>query len=113
MKTSGDPRTSDALNPCHPVRGRVELCETSASRRIPVPLISGNAALGSSHNSLEPILRSFQNALNVLRAVVCEIFDESAYDRFLQRTQTAHSAESYRAFVRERENSIAHKPRCC
>jgi hypothetical protein len=56
---------------------------------------------------------SLQSAWNVLRAVFGEIFDESAYDRFLHRTKTPHSAESYRAFQREREHSIAQKPRCC
>jgi hypothetical protein len=48
-----------------------------------------------------------------MRAVIREIFDESAYDRFLSRTKAPHSVESYRAFMLERESAIARKPRCC
>ncbi len=51
--------------------------------------------------------------IQTIRAVVCEIFDESAYERFLQRTTASPSVESYRAFMRERESAIARKPRCC
>jgi hypothetical protein len=46
-------------------------------------------------------------------ATVREIFDENAYERFLQRTHTARSVESYGAFLREREAGMARKPRCC
>lgn len=55
----------------------------------------------------------FQNAWSIIQAVFREIFDESAYERFLQRTKTPHTAESYRAFLRERESAMARKPRCC
>jgi hypothetical protein len=51
--------------------------------------------------------------LHVFIATLREIFDESAYDRFLQRTQAARSVESYRAFLREREVLTPCKPRCC
>ncbi|HET9285809.1 MAG TPA: CstA-like transporter-associated (seleno)protein [Candidatus Angelobacter sp.] len=54
-----------------------------------------------------------QNGWKILRSILREIFDESAYDRFLQRTKTSHSVESYRAFMRERESAAAQKPRCC
>lgn len=56
------------------------------------------------------VLRS---AVHVLKATLREIFDESAYDRFLARTYTERSATSYGAFMREREGAIAHKQRCC
>ncbi len=55
------------------------------------------------------ITRSWRVFLAALR----EIFDESAYDRFLSRTHSARSVASYRAFLREREAGIARKPRCC
>ena len=48
-----------------------------------------------------------------LRETLREIFDESAYDRFLARTQTLRSVESYREFMRERETTAAKRPRCC
>jgi hypothetical protein len=57
--------------------------------------------------------RHLKSIWSGIQAVVREIFDESAYERFLQRTKVAHSAESYRAFQREREDTIAQKPRCC
>jgi hypothetical protein len=55
------------------------------------------------------LFRGCQIFVGVLR----EIFDESAYDRFLLRTQTVRSVESYRAFLREREVGASRRPRCC
>jgi hypothetical protein len=52
-------------------------------------------------------------AAKIIRATFREIFDESAYDRFLLRTSQAHSAASYRDFTRERDAAMAKKPRCC
>ena len=46
-------------------------------------------------------------------AMLREIFDESAYERFLRRAQAPQSIESYRAFMQERESATAQKPRCC
>lgn len=51
--------------------------------------------------------------MNTVRAVLCEIFDESAYDRFLLRTHASRSIASYRAFTRERDAAMLKKPRCC
>ena len=48
-----------------------------------------------------------------LLAVMREIFDENAYQRFLSRTNSAASVHSYEKFQREREAAIATKPRCC
>ncbi len=53
------------------------------------------------------------NAWRILLATLREIFDESAYARFLQRTQMAPSRAAYAAFLREREHSQARRPRCC
>lgn len=110
---SGDRVGSDTLTLCHPERARVESRETSASRRTPVLPLPGIAASGSSPYILDRIRRSLQNGSNVLRAVFREIFDESAYERFLRRANARPSVASYRAFQRERENAIAQKPRCC
>jgi hypothetical protein len=52
-------------------------------------------------------------ALHILRATLREIFDESAYDRFLLRTNASRSVASYRAFTRERDAAMLKKPRCC
>lgn len=51
--------------------------------------------------------------LEIMIAVVREIFDESAYERFLIRTRAARSVSSYREFLREREDTAVRKPRCC
>jgi hypothetical protein len=66
-----------------------------------------------------PITRSlsasvrFRKVTQTIRAVVREIFDESAYDRFLLRTQASRSVASYRDFTHERDAEMAKKPRCC
>ena len=49
----------------------------------------------------------------MLLAVLREIFDENAYQRFLLRTNSAASVRSYEQFQREREAAMARKPRCC
>jgi hypothetical protein len=51
--------------------------------------------------------------LQILFAAIREIFDESAYGRFLLRTNAGRSIASYRAFTRERDVSMQKKPRCC
>lgn len=124
-----------SLSPCHPERERVEHSETSASRRTPVKRIPVDAASGNSQETKQfdfsitsdhQITRSFFSpclcvsvvkicsaVAKTFNAALREIFDESAYDRFLQRTGASHSAESYRAFMRDRESTMAKKPRCC
>ena len=59
------------------------------------------------------VIGKISRIVNLLRATLHEIFDESAYDRFLQHTSAARSRQSYRAFMRERESTNAKKPRCC
>lgn len=54
-----------------------------------------------------------RNSLRLLRSVLGEIFDESAYSRFLRRQQLTASPQSYAAFLREHELSKARRPRCC
>jgi hypothetical protein len=56
-----------------------------------------------------PIIRF----LHLVRAALREIFDESAYDRFLLRTSASRSVASYRDFIGERGAAMAKKPRCC
>jgi hypothetical protein len=66
-----------------------------------------------------PITRSlsasvrFRKVTQTIRAALREIFDESAYDRFLLRTQASRSVASYRDFTHERDAAMAKKPRCC
>lgn len=120
LETWPDPRQvqvgldmGNAPTRCHPERARVESCETSASRRTPVLPAFVNAASGSSPHTLEPILRRLKSVWSIIHAVADEIFDESAYDRFLRQTRTMRSKESYHQFMREQEASAARRPRCC
>jgi len=45
--------------------------------------------------------------------VLLEIFDESAYRRFLDRTLRQPSPESYAEFLQERASATDRRPRCC
>ncbi|MBZ5531105.1 MAG: hypothetical protein LAO20_06720 [Acidobacteriia bacterium] len=81
---------------------------------------SSGSYQGTSFSHAVEIKNIWALASAVLRSVakiavatLREIFDESAYERFLTRTQSARSVESYRAFLGERESSIVSKPRCC
>jgi len=49
----------------------------------------------------------------MLITVIREIFDESAYARFLNRTQKPSSPQAYAAFRSEYEALKARRPRCC
>ena len=56
-----------------------------------------------------PVLRGWKLLLATLR----EIFDESAYARFLTRSGMEPSRASYRAFLRENGVARERRPRCC
>src|SRR3954469_12141245 len=95
---------------CHPERVGAN---ATASRRTSAAPIPEHAASGSSYNTPEDFLHGFRNAIRTLRATLREIFDESAYDRFLLRTHASRSIASYREFTRERDAALGKKPRCC
>jgi hypothetical protein len=50
---------------------------------------------------------------NLLWAALREIFDEAAYNRFLDRRQLTSSREAYAAFWHEYDATKARRPRCC
>jgi hypothetical protein len=62
-------------------------------------------------------LRELSHFLNmvasVLRSAVREIFDESAYARFLERHHLTSSRHAYAAFLRESQCQRERRPRCC
>ena len=95
---------------CHPERAGAH---ATASRRTPKALVAVHVASGSSHDAFLSLRRLCQDAWTVLLAALREIFDESAYDRFLLRTQRQRSIESYRVFMVERDAAAATRPRCC
>ena len=53
------------------------------------------------------------NAWQLLVATLREIFDETAYARFLVREGRPSSRMAYAAFLREREAVVQRRPRCC
>jgi len=58
-------------------------------------------------------MRCLKQATSILLATLREIFDESAYLRFLSRNHLASSPAAYAAFLRESELAKARRPRCC
>ncbi len=55
----------------------------------------------------------FAAGIDLLLAIFREIFDESAYARFLIRRHMVSSGEAYTEFLREHELAKARQPRCC
>jgi hypothetical protein len=51
--------------------------------------------------------------LRIFAAMLREVFDESAYQRFLERGQMESSASAYALFRRENEVARSRRPRCC
>ena len=49
----------------------------------------------------------------VLGSALREIFDESAYARFLERQNRLSSPNAYAAFLRENQRQRERRPRCC
>jgi len=58
-------------------------------------------------------MKSFINAWETLLVTLREIFDEAAYERFLNRARIVSSTESYAAFRREFEEAKMRRPKCC
>jgi hypothetical protein len=72
-----------------------------------------HTASKGAYEILKDLLPRLTTALHILFDAIREIFDESAYDRFLLRTNAGRSIASYRAFTHERDASMQKKPRCC
>jgi hypothetical protein len=51
--------------------------------------------------------------VQIIVAIAREIFDESAYARFLSRSEIRSCPEAYAAFQRECEAMKARRPKCC
>ena len=60
-------------------------------------------------NAVSAIAWPFTVLVEALR----EIFDESAYARFLDRQRVASSQAAYSDFLRETEAIKARRPKCC
>ncbi len=74
---------------------------------------SGDRVIGKSGDRKALALEMMNRVMQTIKATLCEIFDESAYERFLLRTHASRSVASYRAFTRERDAAMLKRPRCC
>lgn len=54
-----------------------------------------------------------RHIMRIILAIAREIFDESAYVRFLSRSAMRSSPEAYAAFLREYDAMRARRPKCC
>jgi hypothetical protein len=59
------------------------------------------------------VLNALKSCMSVFTAMLREIFDETAYARFLNQRQLASSRSAYAAFRQEHEISKARRPKCC
>jgi hypothetical protein len=55
----------------------------------------------------------FRKIIAIMVATLREIFDESAYGRFLAYHQIGSCPSAYAAFLREQENIKSRRPKCC
>ena len=56
---------------------------------------------------------SLRELFGLIVAVLREIFDESAYQRFLDRSCLQSSPNAYAVFQEENELAKSRRPRCC
>jgi hypothetical protein len=59
------------------------------------------------------VLHAICKSARLLRAIMQEIFDESAYQRFLRLNHLQASKASYAQFQSESAMTKSQKPRCC
>lgn len=58
-------------------------------------------------------MRWCKRVARIMVAALREIFDETSYARFLERSGLTSSPHAYNEFWRERELAHARRPRCC
>jgi len=62
---------------------------------------------------VDSLLPKLVHAVAIARSVLLEIFDESAYARFLSRHGLESSRSAYAGYLRETEASRGRRARCC
>lgn len=68
---------------------------------------------GRMEEVLHGRLDGLRRTIDLLRATLREIFDESAYERFLIRHALQPSRAAYDHFLREQSAVRERRPRCC
>jgi len=84
-----------------------EVCGAGAAARERQPKVETHQA-GANKN-----LAAIRGTFATIAAALQEIFDESAYQRFLERSNLESSPNAYRRFRQENEQSKLRRPRCC
>jgi hypothetical protein len=59
------------------------------------------------------MMNRIKKVVVVFRDTLREIFDESAYQRFLERSHLESSPNAYVIFQKENEQLKSRRPRCC
>ncbi len=85
---------------CHPERSGLSAKRTVRRAEGPLPQQCG-------------LWLQIQRVRCLAVAVLREIFDEVAYERFLVRNQQTKGRETYAAFRRDHEAHTARRHRCC
>lgn len=67
----------------------------------------------SSRAKRGSLFSAFSRMASVSRAILREIFEESAYQRFLDRSRLESSPNAYAIFQQENEQAKSRRPRCC
>ena len=62
---------------------------------------------------LVAVRKTLSRALALWQATLREIFDESAYERYLARHQVSSSRSAYSEFLREQAQIAQRLHRCC
>ena len=62
---------------------------------------------------LTKLLSSTRRTVAVIASILREIFDESAYARFLERRELTTSPTAYAEFLAESREQRERRPRCC
>jgi hypothetical protein len=71
------------------------------------------SSTGFVRTSIRLLAEKLKSSARILLAALHEIFDESAYARFLNQRQLASSRAAYASFRQEYEVIKARRPRCC
>jgi hypothetical protein len=64
-------------------------------------------------NAIRLLVEQLKACAQIFLATLREVFDESAYARFLNERQLVSSRAAYAVFRREYEVAMARRPRCC
>jgi len=88
-----------------PTPGHPEWSESCAQRAL--------RGAGGSPPTVRALWVQANRVCHLIFAFLREVFDESAYTRFLDRHKLEPSRSTYAAFRREHEHSNACRVRCC